>query len=250
MRRQLKNLVLIFVLASTPMAANGIRDVLAAVMTGAGNHIYAVRACGTLMHIPYVLTLDSKNPQAVRLAGLLAALPTDCKLAFKFFEQCDDRFFKIMLWDVPKFAAYSGAATYDVLNVLNPEHMIEERKSKGDTLHKLKIDQAVALSVEFVLRVLACVASYKAADHAKDRGGADLNFVAALTSEIADCAELSRLIGRYNSYATVPGCDIRFNFEVNHDSQDAENDTGTSSELSVEGESALLQNNLVDINTK
>lgn len=212
-----RRLVLLVTLGIAPMVVQGgVKDTVSAIVSAVSNHSYIAKACGTLMHVPYVITLDSKNPQAVRLAGILAALPTDCKLAFKFVEQTDDRFFKIMLWDVPKFVAYSGASAYDVLNVLNPEHMIVERKNKGEVLRKLKIDQAMSLSIEFVLRVLACVAAYKAADHRDNHGGADLNFVAALISEVADCAELSRLIKRYNSYDKVPWCDIGFNFEIDH----------------------------------
>ncbi len=222
MIKMIKGLTLIFVLGCTVIVVAsdkeaGIKSTISTAMSTAKKHIQVVKACGTLMHIPYILTLDSKNSQAVRLAGLLAMLPTDCKLGFKFFEQCDDRFFKIMLWDVPKFVAYSGAATYDVLNVLNPEHMVAQRQGKGEDLRKLKLDQAAALTIEFILRILACVASFKAADHVSSRGGADLNMLAALISEIADCAEIARLMSRYNSYSKIPGCDIEFNFEINHD---------------------------------
>lgn len=180
------------------------------------DNLDVVRAIGTLLHLPYILTLDSQDPRAVQLAGFIAALPTSCKVGLKFFEKRHDRFFKLMLWDVPKFAAYSAATAYDVINVLNPEHMVGERERKGEVLGKLKFDQAANLAVEFLLRIISCVARYKAEDLASIRGERDLRLVAKLTSELADIVELWRLLSRYNTYSTVPGLDVALHFEVRH----------------------------------
>lgn len=180
------------------------------------DNLDVVRAIGTLLHLPYILTLDSQDPRAVQLAGLIAALPTSCKVGLKFFEKRHDRFFKLMLWDVPKFAAYSAATAYDVINVLNPDHMVLERERKGELLGKLKFDQAANLAVEFLLRVISCVARYKAEDLASVRGERDLRLVAKLTTELADIVELWRLLSRYNTYSTVPGLDVSLHFEVRH----------------------------------
>lgn len=189
------------------------REAIASVST----HMNIVRAIGTLLHIPYIYTLDSTDPHSVRLSGMLAAIPTDIKLGCKFFEKSNKRFFHVLLWDVPKFGAYSSASIYDAINILNPEHMVQERQSKGiSALRKMKIEQSINIGIEFLLRVIACIAQYRASDIEKAAGGRDLTLIATLTTELADVVELMRLLGRYNTYSTIPGCDISWNFEIKH----------------------------------
>lgn len=171
---------------------------------------------GTLMHIPYVSTLDSKDVRSVRLAGVLAAMPTTLKTIVKFLEKPQNkRFYNVLLWDVPKFVSYALSDLYDGINVINPEHMIVERQQKGADLSTLKKDQALYLSFEILLRFLAVIVACKA-DNAQGRSNADLTMIANLISEIADITELWRLLTRYRTYKTTPGLDISFNVEVRH----------------------------------
>lgn len=188
------------------------RDTLASTSTP-----YIMRAMGTLLHIPYIYTLDSTDPSSVRLSGILAAIPTDIKITCKLIEKNNKRNFQIFFWDFPKIGTYSAAAIYDAINVLNPNHMIQERQSKGSAaLRKMKIEQAVNIGIEFFLRIIACIAQYRASDIEKAAGGHDLALIATLTTELADGVELMRLLSRYNTYSTMPGCDISWNFEIKH----------------------------------
>lgn len=170
---------------------------------------------GALLHIPYIVTMDSEDARMVRLAGILAMLPTDLKVGLKLIEQSHGRFYKILLWDTPKFVTYLAAALYDGINVLNPEHMILERRQKGADLKVIKKDQAMILAFEVLLRILAFVAAYKA-ESAKPGVAADLDMFASLISECADLTELWRLLIRYRTYTTMPGLDVALHVEVKH----------------------------------
>lgn len=200
-----------FLLASTLLIQNPAHGV------GRNHTIDILQALGTLLHIPYIYTLDSTDPVSIRIAGILAAIPTDIKVGCKIFEKTNKRFFQVFLWDVPKFGAYSSAAIYDAINVINPNHMVQERQSKGmAALRKMKIDHSINIGIEMFLRIIACIAQYRASDMTIKTGGKDLSFVATLTTELADAVELIRLLSRYNTYSTMPGCDISWNFEIKH----------------------------------
>lgn len=221
----IKKLVLRAFLLATPfLTQNSAR---------ATNHtIDIVRTLGTLLHIPYIYTLDSTDPVSVRIAGMLAAIPTDIKVGYKFFQKSNKRFFQVLLWDVPKFGAYSSAAIYDAINIINPNHMIQERQSKGiATLRKMKIDQSINIGIEIFLRIIACIAQYRAIDIEPSTGGKDLSFIATLTTELADAVELMRLLNRYNTYSTMPGCDISWNFEIKHIETPEDQETGDNHDL-------------------
>lgn len=176
-----------------------------------------LKVFGAAMHVPYVLTIDSTDPRLIQIAGVLAALPTGSKVTHKIFEKQNDRFFKIVLWDLPKFLLYFSAFAYDIVNVLNPGHMVLERQDKGAELKRLKYEQGVALAMELLLRVFACVIHYKAeVVKVGSSFGRDLDRIAQVSSGCADLVELLRLLSRFRTYSAVPGLDVDFHFEVKH----------------------------------
>lgn len=171
---------------------------------------------GPLLHVPYILTLDSDDSKKVRLAGLLAMLPTGAKVIYKSFEKCNGRFLTIVLPGVPKYLGYSVANLYDWINVTSPRHMILERQQKGDYLKRIKVEQGAYLAFEVLLRIISFFASYKADNAEYPAGRSDLKTVGALASEFADWIELWRLLGRYKTYSTTPGLDISCNVDIKH----------------------------------
>lgn len=169
-----------------------------------------------LLHIPYVMTLDSQDARVVRAAGVAAMASVVGTLCSQFFSKCsaDEIKGKVFVWDAPKFLGYTVACTYDWLNVLSSEHMVLERLQKADQISDIKIKQAVNLAFEFLLRLVACIARYKADNNAQAQ--ADLNTVGFLVEELADLVELYRLLARYKTYSTTPGLDVSLNIEIKH----------------------------------
>jgi hypothetical protein len=197
----------------------GYNDVRAAVdnfNSSHGKSLELLNILGALLHIPYIVTLDSNDARAVCLAGALATLPTSLKVCLKFVHKPqDERFYKIFFYDGLKFGSYLSAAAYDGVNFLNAEHMILERQQKGADLKLIKKDQAILLAFEILLRFFAYVAAYKA-ESADVAAGADLAMIASLISEAANLTELWRLLGRYQTYITTPGIDVVFHVDVKH----------------------------------
>lgn len=205
-----------------------------------GKNLELLNILGALLHIPYIVTLDSPDARAVRWAGILAMLPTDFKIFLKAVHKPhDERFYKILLYDVPKFCCYASTATYDVVNVLNAERMILERQQKGAHLKSIKKDQAMLLTFEVLLRLLGYVAACKA-ESAGGALGSDLSMVASLTSEAANLTELWRLIGRYQTYVTTPWFDVVFHLEVIKHAESLNNQFGCDDDFFSSPHSAVM----------
>lgn len=220
---------------------NTVRGVVDNFNGNPGKNLELLNILGALLHIPYIMTLDSADERTVRWAGILAMLPTDFKICLKAAHKPhDERFYKILLYDVPKFGCYASAATYDVINVLNAEHMILERQQKGADLKLIKKDQAMLLTFEVLLRFLAYVAAYKA-ESANGAPGSDLGMIASLISEAANLTELWRLIGRYQTYATMPWLDMVFYIiEVIKDIESLNTQIGCDDDFFLSPQSAVM----------
>ena len=171
-----------------------------------------VQLISSCLQLPYILTLESKNSDLVRFANIMAMLDTNAKVAMKFLDKPhNQRFGKLLMWNVPLFAGYAASAWYDLVNTFNTELMIAERQEGNVDLNALKKELFTLIAVEISLRVLVLVMDAKRQD-----GLVWLKTLIPVVSESANIIELYRLLSRYKTNKVMPGLNIAFHIEVEH----------------------------------
>lgn len=148
-----------------------------------------------LMHIPYVLYVDSPDPQAIKISTMLAGAATGLKLVNILGIPKNIPPALIFIWDGPKVIGLVGAGLYDVIRIGDAEKIAEHNKLEAGKLKSFKITQSIQLTIEIILRMLALISKHGI--------GQDNGYSSAITifaTELADVVSIWRLLGRYTTY--------------------------------------------------
>jgi hypothetical protein len=144
----------------------------------------------TLLHIPYIATIDSTDPTAIRVSAALAFIGNDFRLIQQLLTSRQDvTALRMLLTAAPKVFGYLLAAWYDMARMQQAECIAKDNKNDAKLLRQFNINQEVLLLFELILRVLVVVAAY--ADSIRD------SWVQWGVGQVADWVGLWRLISRY-----------------------------------------------------
>jgi len=144
----------------------------------------------TLLHIPYIATIDSTDATAIRLSATLSFIGNDFRLIQQLLTSRQDVIaLRMLLTAAPKVLGYLLAAWYDMARMQQAECIAKDNKNDAKLLRQFNINQEVLLLFEIILRILVVVAAYT--DSIRD------SWVQWGVGQVADWVGLWRLISRY-----------------------------------------------------
>jgi hypothetical protein len=144
----------------------------------------------TLLHIPYIATIDSTDPTAIKISAALAFAGNTFRLIQQLLTSRQDvTVLRTLLTAAPKVLGYLLAAWYDMARMQQAECIAKDNKNDAKLLRQFNINQEALLLFEILLRVLVVVAAYT--DSVRD------SWVQWGVGQVADWVGLWRLISRY-----------------------------------------------------
>lgn len=159
-------------------------------------HEQLINMLRSLLHIPYIVTLDSQNSKTIASSALVSALATDSRLLYELLhEQKNTSLLKNILWNLPKACGYGASAVYEYGRFMKSTEIAEKNKVFEKQLRSIKIQQTIQLILELCLRGFV----YKVSLNSSDDGKTQKSMLRPI-AEIADIVELWRLLSRYNTF--------------------------------------------------
>jgi hypothetical protein len=144
----------------------------------------------TLLHIPYIATIDSTDPVAIKASAALAFVGNDFRLVKQLLTTRQDvTVLRMLLTAAPKVLGYLLAAWYDMARMQQAECIAKDNKNDAKLLTQFRVNQEVLLAIEIILRLLVVAASYD--DSACD------SWMQWGVGQVADWVGLWRLLSRY-----------------------------------------------------
>jgi len=163
-------------------------------------HAQLINILRALLHIPYIVTLDSHDTKTIASCALLASLATDSRLLYELLhEQKNTSLLKNILWNLPKACGYAAGGLYEYGRFIKAAEVAEKNKVFSKQIRNLKILQSAQLALELILRGLAYKISLST-DPRLDGVNLSNQKTAKSIAEIADIVELFRLLSRYNTF--------------------------------------------------
>lgn len=152
-----------------------------------------------MLQLPYILTVDSTSPSAVRASAVANALAVTSKSGWELFrtDKNNSCLAARMIFDMPKVTAYSVASVYDIVRFLEARNIALQnaKENSSGNLRGFKLNQLALWVTEVLLRVASQMSMNRSnADEKKD------DFSGWMVAQIADGVEMWRLISRFNSY--------------------------------------------------
>ncbi len=175
------------------------------------NHSELTNLLLTLMHAPYILTVDSTDQKVIRLTSMLAGAATAAKIGTILAIPQHVPPAKILVWDLPKVTGYALAATYDVIRFLDAATVVLKNQTEGPKLRMFKINQGMQLTIELMLRVMALLSTQKNIFDGNSKA------VSLCATELADIVSIWRLLSRYMTYFVYLH-ELEFKFSINQKS--------------------------------
>jgi len=156
------------------------------------DHLQLINIVRSLLHVPYIVTIDSQDPQKIRACALLSACATDSQLLYELLRTRNNtNLLADIVWHLPKAAGYAAGAVYEYGRFVKALEVAEKNKVFNKQLRNLKIQQTIQLVLELCLRGLVYNVS---------RNHPNQKETLKSIAEIADIIEVWRLLGRYNTF--------------------------------------------------
>ncbi len=204
-------------------------------------HVGLLEIGGALMHVPYILTLDSDDADHIAYAACPAALPTMVKIAGRFVAKKDAHFYEFLMWYLPMFTGYLSSLGYDFINIKkDSEETIKMRKkSLGDKKNIFKIHQAICLGLEVFLRIISYAEKMKTNPAPLPAGGLPHTYNSLSLDKcvvvVADLLELWRLLSRFYlmNGAFIFSIELDKKQEIQQPAANLENATSASAKTEI-----------------
>jgi hypothetical protein len=160
-------------------------------------HQDLIHIAGALLHIPSIVTVDSKNEENIRTWIALATLPTNINLGVELVKKKNTRLIKELVYDLPKVCAHLLAVLYDITCFIGADKLAKQNEIilRDDEYRfcLFKASQFIKLFTEILLRVWV----YKNAD--RDKGEVEHHKLSSVASVAADVVQCWRLLERWKT---------------------------------------------------
>ena len=202
-----------------------------------------------ILELPYILTVDSTSPAAIRAAAAANSLAVTSKNTYElFFNNSDHCLARRMIQDVTKVGVYTVASIYDVIRFLEASNIaLQNLKEKNSgSLQGFKFNQLALWGIEVLLRF----ALHMSGDNnAKSKNSMSWQMLSGL----ADVVEMWRLLNRFNSYFSSSKIRADLKLIVNREEVDDDDDDSGSvheyaqlTEDNLKAQDLFLEETLLD----